>query len=105
METLRLLQDHHGSGPGVQDPSPGAEASPEHSCGPATPWDVSFCAFSVDVLAVLLTDVLLLLQEKDQKYVFASVVGVLSLQTRGPARLRDLRGPAGKLSAQMAAVC
>lgn len=29
---------------------------------------------SADVLAVLLTDVLLLLQEKDQKYVFASVV-------------------------------
>lgn len=27
-----------------------------------------------DVLAVLLTDVLLLLQEKDQKYVFASAV-------------------------------
>jgi hypothetical protein len=32
--------------------------------------------FSADVLAVLLTDVLLLLQEKDQKYVFASVVRV-----------------------------
>jgi hypothetical protein len=34
------------------------------------------CAVSSDVLAVLLTDVLLLLQEKDQKYVFASVVRI-----------------------------
>uniref|UniRef100_A0A8C6IYI1 Uncharacterized protein n=1 Tax=Melopsittacus undulatus TaxID=13146 RepID=A0A8C6IYI1_MELUD len=32
-----------------------------------------------DILAVLLTDVLLLLQEKDQKYTFASVVGILGL--------------------------
>lgn len=32
---------------------------------------------TVDILAVLLTDVLLLLQEKDQKYTFASVVGVV----------------------------
>lgn len=31
---------------------------------------------TVDILAVLLNDVLLLLQEKDQKYVFASVVGI-----------------------------
>nr|XP_060641729.1 rho guanine nucleotide exchange factor 18 [Anolis sagrei ordinatus] len=41
------------------------------------------CPFLADVLAVLLTDVLLLLQEKDQKYVFASVdtkPPVISLQ-------------------------
>lgn len=31
---------------------------------------------TVDILAVLLNDVLLLLQEKDQKYTFASVVGI-----------------------------
>lgn len=32
-----------------------------------------------DILAVLLSDVLLLLQEKDQRYVFATVVSDLSL--------------------------
>lgn len=36
-----------------------------------------FFSVAVDILAVLLTDVLLLLQEKDQKYTFASVVGVI----------------------------
>lgn len=35
-----------------------------------------FSFVTVDILAVLLNDVLLLLQEKDQKYVFASVVGI-----------------------------
>lgn len=45
--------------------------------------NISSCALSLDVLAVLLTDVLLLLQEKDQKYVFASVVCEPS--TRGAA--------------------
>lgn len=39
------------------------------------PFFVSFV--TVDILAVLLTDVLLLLQEKDQKYTFASVVGIV----------------------------
>lgn len=32
------------------------------------------CVFFTDILAVLLSDVLLLLQEKDQRYVFATVV-------------------------------
>lgn len=36
---------------------------------------VSFVFFVLpDILAVLLSDVLLLLQEKDQRYVFATVV-------------------------------
>lgn len=38
---------------------------------------IASCPLPLDVLAILLTDVLLLLQEKDQKYVFASVVCVL----------------------------
>lgn len=42
-----------------------------------------------DILAVLLSDVLLLLQEKDQRYVFASVV-------RKPARVDILRRHFGK---------
>lgn len=35
--------------------------------------------FLSDILAVLLSDVLLLLQEKDQRYVFAAVVRDLTL--------------------------
>lgn len=35
-------------------------------------WNVFYVL--TDILAVLLSDVLLLLQEKDQRYVFASVV-------------------------------
>lgn len=35
----------------------------------------NFLCAPTDILAVLLSDVLLLLQEKDQRYVFASVVG------------------------------
>lgn len=33
--------------------------------------------FFKDILALLLTDVLLFLQEKDQKYIFAAVVSIL----------------------------
>lgn len=32
--------------------------------------------FFEDILALLLTDVLLFLQEKDQKYIFAAVVSI-----------------------------
>lgn len=63
---------------------------------------ISFHALPLDVLAVLLTDVLLLLQEKDQKYVFASVVRVLSLRYSKPAHMEAAEGqeqPGGYLSA------
>lgn len=40
-------------------------------------YNVSFWC-STDILAVLLSDVLLLIQEKDQRYVFATVVSGLS---------------------------
>lgn len=39
---------------------------------------ITFCLIISDILAVLLPDVLLLLQEKDQKYVFSTVVSVHS---------------------------
>lgn len=64
--------------------------------------DISFHALPLDVLAVLLTDVLLLLQEKDQKYVFASVVRVLSLHCSKPAHAEAAERqeqPGGCLSA------
>ena len=64
--------------------------------------DVSSRALPLDVLAVLLTDVLLLLQEKDQKYVFASVVCVLSLHCLKSACMEAAEGrekPGGYLSA------
>lgn len=51
---------------------PGERASASSCPPPAFMWHV-FCV-PTDILAVLLSDVLLLLQEKDQRYVFASVV-------------------------------
>lgn len=50
--------------------------------------------FLSDILAVLLSDVLLLLQEKDQRYAFAAVVRDLTLWTL----LHSLRVPCRKAS-------
>jgi hypothetical protein len=38
--------------------------------------NTSTVSFFEDILALLLTDVLLFLQEKDQKYIFAAVVSI-----------------------------
>ena len=56
---------------------------------------VSSCPLSLDVLAVLLTDVLLLLQEKDQKYIFASVVCVPLFKRNAASKLAVQEVPAG----------
>lgn len=82
-DTPRLLQEHYGARLSDRDLSLEAEASPGTYIGPCDPVRHVLLCFSLDVLAVLLTDVLLLLQEKDQKYVFASVVGVLSSSDEG----------------------
>lgn len=55
----------------------------------------------LDVLAVLLTDVLLLLQEKDQKYVFASVVCVPSSHEGLLTAQKALGGGVARLHPQL----
>lgn len=73
---LGLLQKHPGSGLSGQAPAVRVSRLPAGRTRPCR--CIASCPLPADVLAVLLTDVLLLLQEKDQKYVFASVVCVLS---------------------------
>lgn len=95
-EALRLLQKNHGSGlRETWAPSHGTEgllkfcvslAAQQDPRGHVTP-NIFSGPPSLDVLAVLLTDVLLLLQEKDQKYVFASVVCVPLFTQRAALKL------------------
>lgn len=90
---IRLLQKHHGTNLAPQGRGHLGFCLPGgiHTAT-GTLKDVSSRALPLDVLAVLLTDVLLLLQEKDQKYVFASVVRVLSLHCLKPACMEAAEG-------------
>lgn len=45
-----------------------------HCCMP------HFCYFAADTLALLFTDVLVFLQEKDQRFIFAAVVSPQTLE-------------------------